>query len=52
MPSVVPSRVPFAYVVARLGRPEDLAALEPLARDDADPNVRAAALRALADAPR
>ena len=36
--------------LARLGRPEDLAALAPVARDDADPNVRAVALRALADA--
>jgi HEAT repeat protein len=44
------SRIQAVQALARLGREEDLAALEPLARDDGDPNVRAAALRALADA--
>lgn len=45
------TRIQAVQALARLGRPEDLAALEPLARDDTDPNVRQAALRALADAP-
>jgi HEAT repeat protein len=44
------SRIQAVHALARLGRAEDLAALQPLARDDGDPNVRAAALRALADA--
>jgi len=46
------SRIQAVRALARLGRPEDLAALEPLAQDDDDPNVRGAALRALADASR
>jgi HEAT repeat protein len=46
------TRIQAVHALARLGRAQDLAALEPLARDDEDLNVREAALRALADAPR
>jgi HEAT repeat protein len=43
------SRIMAVKALARLGRPEDIATLRSVARDDADINVRGAALAALDD---
>ncbi len=45
------SRIQAVQALASLGRSEDRATLESLANDEGDLNVRAAALRALEDAP-